>query len=516
MKNFLMRKLFLSLFFLSGLFCLKAEEVFANNLKISNVRLTEVNLAQGQALIKFDISWANSWRDATNYDAAWVFFKYSLDGGETWSHLTFPQAGTNPGFCDVGSGTAIEIVVPSDKKGCFIQRSSNGTGTTSTTGIVIPWEYAFDVPESAVLFSPSVRIRAYGLEMVYVPTANFYLGDGDGASESDNAFHVTNNTSFQITTSSTANVTVDSNTVDDLDTSPISIDGDGGITGNSSFPTGYSAFYLMKYEITEADWVGFFNTLTSAQKTNRDITNQYGKNADIESLRNTISWTSGDASTSRPNRAMNYLSWQDIAAFADWAALRPITELEYEKACRGTTAAVVGEFAWGTTSATNAATISGTENGTETISTVGANSNMGGSSEFTGGDASFGPLRVGIFSTGTSTRTQSGSGYYGNMELSGNLFELFVTIGNSAGRAFTGSNGDGVLTTTSSYEGNATNTDWPGIDSVSTRGVTSGNGSIPRGGCFLLYSIPVSGRTFAGINLSGRASVVGGRVGRSA
>ena len=32
---------------------------------------------------------------------------------------------------------------------------------------------------------------------------------------------------------------------------------------------------------------------------------------------------------------MTYISWPDLLAYADWAALRPITELEYEKAARG-------------------------------------------------------------------------------------------------------------------------------------------------------------------------------------
>jgi len=54
------------------------------------------------------------------------------------------------------------------------------------------------------------------------------------------------------------------------------------------------------------------------------------------------------------------------------------------------------------------------------------------------------------------------------MELSGNLFERVVNIGNSAGRAFQGTLGDGVL----DGSGNATgNSGWP-----------AGNGSGWRGG----------------------------------
>jgi hypothetical protein len=68
------------------------------------------------------------------------------------------------------------------------------------------------------------------------------------------------------------------------------------------------------------------------------------------------------------------------------------------------------------------------------------------------------------------------------MELSGNSYERTVTVGNSGGRAFTGSHGDGTLTTTTSYEGNATNTDWPGLNSTTSRGITGGSGSTAGSG----------------------------------
>lgn len=43
----------------------------------------------------------------------------------------------------------------------------------------------------------------------------------------------------------------------------------------------------------------------------------------------------------------NDLSWMDGAVLADWAALRPFTELEFEKAARGPVVPVADEFAWG-------------------------------------------------------------------------------------------------------------------------------------------------------------------------
>jgi hypothetical protein len=57
-----------------------------------------------------------------------------------------------------------------------------------------------------------------------------------------------------------------------------------------------------------------------------------------------------------------------------------------------------------------------------------------------------GPVRTGIFATGSTSRATSGSGYYGNMELSGNLWERVVTVGNATGRTFSGVHGNGTLT----------------------------------------------------------------------
>ncbi len=133
--------------------------------------------------------------------------------------------------------------------------------------------------------------------------------------------------------------------------------------------------------------------------------------------------------------------------------------------------------------------ISGTtEDGTETITApTNANANYNNTT-FTGGDASLGagynqgPLRGGIFAGSNSTRMSSGASYYGVMDLGGNLKERVVTIGNSAGLVFTGSEGTGVLNTTTGYEGNANVTGWPGMDAQPQNGVDGATGSGFRGG----------------------------------
>ena len=98
---------------LSSVFCPPA---YANNITTSNVTINTQSTANKTCVVQFDISWQNSWRNPMNYDAAWVFVKYSTDGGSTWAHATLKASGTNPSGFSGGSGTGVDIIVPSEKK----------------------------------------------------------------------------------------------------------------------------------------------------------------------------------------------------------------------------------------------------------------------------------------------------------------------------------------------------------------------------------------------------------------
>ena len=125
-----------------------------------------------------------------------------------------------------------------------------------------------------------------------------------------------------------------------------------------------------------------------------------------------------------------------------------MSELQYERMCRGNSSAggnpsVLGEYAWGTP------TIFGS---TYTLSTPNTTSEVASNASSSLGNAAYsvtssaGPLRSGIFATGTSNRMTSGSSYYGIMELSGNMPEYCIMLGCQAGRSchFV-PNGNGVL-----------------------------------------------------------------------
>ena len=532
--------------------------VYANGLKIDSVSLTEQNSSDtgphaNTIKVKFDISWDNSWKDAENYDAVWVFIKYSTDAGATWHHATLETTDSsvgydkNPAGYYQGSGTPVDIIVPDDNTttagggyGCFIQRNENSSGKTVLNDVRLVWDYGQDNVTDTDADDLDTRIRVFGQEMVYIPEGAYYLGDGDGTGESADAFHQSgyDNLPVQITTTAKT-VTWDSG-------GSTSVDGDGGITGNASYPTGYTAFYLMKYELSQGQYRDFLNTLTRAQqntRTSSQSADEWAIGGGPPTTRSCIRVPntvptgpitffcdmsdSASGSDDQMNwneyadgewAALIWCSWMDLCAYGDWAGLRPMTELEFEKACRGPNQPIYTEFAWGTT------TINGTltptnegqpdESATEVTSETACNHNNLGVYVST----AVGALRGGFAATSTSTRRLSGAGYYGNMELSGNAWERCVTLGNSTGRSFQGTHGDGVLTMTTSYEGNATNTDWPGIDGTQARGVTGATGAGRRGCGWFSSGLPhaqVSERSSAAIGDSVRDKEFGGRLART-
>ncbi len=141
------------------------------------------------------------------------------------------------------------------------------------------------------------------------------------------------------------------------------------------------------------------------------------------------------------------MSWEDAIAFADWAGLRPMTELEFEKAARGVSTPLSHEFPWGT-------------------STTDRMHRLMQPNDDLALTSSADEARL-----GDETRAEFGASFYWVLDLAGSVWERTVSIGHPNGRRFTGSHGDGRLT---GY-GSATNEDWP-------RGDEAGGGYGYRGG----------------------------------
>ncbi|MCA9687834.1 MAG: SUMF1/EgtB/PvdO family nonheme iron enzyme, partial [Myxococcales bacterium] len=120
-------------------------------------------------------------------------------------------------------------------------------------------------------------------------------------------------------------------------------DGEGPIP--AEFPKGYAGFYAMRRQVTQGEYATFISSLSGEAITYRYPYDGEGNN------RFTIHRAAGGQRlATRPRRACNFLAWADGAAWACWAGLRPLSELEYEKACRGPLPALADEYAWGTTS----------------------------------------------------------------------------------------------------------------------------------------------------------------------
>ncbi len=415
-------------------FCLLAFTFSAtgNNLRIGAVTKT---ISGSNQFLQFTISWENSWRitgSPANRDAVWLFVKRRDCAAVQWLHANLAS---QDNYHTAGSPLFVDAYA--DKKGVMIYRSATGSGHIDSISI----QLRLDAPPVG-----DFEYKVFGVEMVYVPTGAFYLGDG----VSTYSFKAgTTNYPYQVTSA------------DAISTSP-----SGASLWSSSFtdyytvpavyPNGYTAFYCMKYELSQGQYAEFLNSIShDAFLTRYDAAN-------INQSRYTIAGTWPAMAAAVPDRACNWLSIDDLMAYLDWAALSPMTELEYEKACRGTNTSVAAEFAWGTSGITKADTITlGSEDTPgETVSNYIAPGT--GPALYESGPPD-GPLRCGFAAKAGTSRAQAGASFYGIMELSGNVYEICINAqGSNYGKGlyFTGTHGDGELAITP-YAGYS-NVGWPG------------------------------------------------------
>lgn len=428
---------------LFGLLCFAmVNPLFPNNLQIGTPTLNASNE------LVFTVSWDNSWYTASaphNWDGVYLFVKYrNCASTNAWSHA---QLNTSSAAHSVQAPLLIDPYKLGDGKGLIIRRSSAGSGTISNDTVKLK------------LVNPalgsSYDFQVFAIEMVMVPRGAFYAGDGlstytitDGASS--DPFYISSDGA--ITRSTTAGCIY-------CNSASTTLPGSIGVT----FPVGYDSMYVMKYEISQSQYVSFLNTLSSDQAGNRTYL--------VNASRVNVSGTWPNHTTTFPHRAMAYLSWQDLCAYLDWAALRPMTELEFEKICRGPNYPVTGEYAWGTNTIFDCNTVSNDGLATEknTISPAAGFGMANYNSDFI-----FGPMRCGFAAGPATNRLQAGSSYYGIMEMSGNVSELCINIYDGSGRAFTPTNGDGYLTG-SPTPGYADASTWPSL-------VTGAAGTTFRGG----------------------------------
>jgi formylglycine-generating enzyme required for sulfatase activity len=309
--------------------------------------------------------------------------------------------------------------------------------------------------------------------MVYVPQGQFYAGDGR-SSNGNNFSAGTAAQPVQITAAKQAAgigtaLNYTSSTAYGCPT-PLP----------STFPLGFDGFYCMKYEATTGVFLEFINSLSYDQQASHltengsanlpnvvgswfDRPNDYTHWTRVSSV-GTFNTVSAVFINDRPWATQGYMSWRQTAAFLDWSGLRPMTEFEYEKACRGTLTTVANEYPWGSTTVT---------------STTGPASDWNNpNSNYTIVD---GPLfyccwdgisqRPGAFAKSNTNRVQAGATYYGILDMAGNLWEQCVGGAGYDYSGFTTTNGDGVL----SAIGSANTVGWPTNGGANSGTIIRGN-----------------------------------------
>ncbi|MBI3234878.1 MAG: hypothetical protein HYZ42_12740, partial [Bacteroidetes bacterium] len=296
--------------------------MLANGISITSLS-TNYNQSSGVCKGVFNLSWENSWRTnaINNWDAAWVFFKYKEAG--VWKHLDL--TGSN-----VTLPNGFTYTIPADNKGIFIYRDAAGTGNVSLSACevgLVPKMGTYDV-------------KAFGIEMVYIPTNSFYVGDGSSSSDHRYRAGGTSNP-FQINTPYATSITMGNTYSYELH------DPWSNGTFSYGYPTGYDAMYCMKYEVTQGAYRDFLNCLSYVQQTNRTINapnSSVGTNAFAANTRQFIEIATAGTSPNTPavygcdanaNNTYNETddgewvpitntNWQDMCAYLDWCALRPM------------------------------------------------------------------------------------------------------------------------------------------------------------------------------------------------
>jgi len=456
----------------------------ANNLSIANTSFNSTDNT-----VTFTISWENSWRVTTgpkNWDAVWVFIKrQACSNTNIWASQLLSTTSADHS----NSGTLLTVDAVNDGMGVFIRRASTttATGNISSTTITLKLNTTASNTSPLITTSANDNFKVMGMEMVYVPEGEFFLGDG--RSTNSNNFSAGNNANTPLKIDAAKQnaglgvSTVYCNTFAYGCPSALP----------STFPLGFKGYYCMKYELAVSAYVDFLNCLTYDQqavklaKRGANYPNNVGAGftdgwqtlnvvVSVAGTYNTVpaTFTQGSGSYYRP---MHQLNWQDLASYLDWSGLRPMTEFEFEKACRGNNAgiannAVPNEYPWGNT------TIYQTTSGSDYAAANERYNSYGQQGPATYNWADWGtwsPMRSGAPAAyPNATRTQAGATYYGIMEMGGNIFEQCVGGGSGYDYStFTTSNGDGALTNL----GLANVTGWPANGGVKS-------GTILRGGSF--------------------------------
>lgn len=418
----------------AGCLALLSGPVAASGLRVGDAGLVRTESDSGPAWhAEFRVEWDNAWRNARNHDGAWVVVKFRAPG-RSWRHARLAPEGHS---VEPSAGGVIgELSVPADGVGVFVSPVVEHRG-----GVAWVVRAALSPETAAALerIGANAEARAFGVEMVNIPEGAYWLGEATPKAVEHAAFHRCDSEGrpagrYRIESEGPIEVgAVEGRLNYGAEGGLAQYAGDGQGPVPAEFPKGYGAFWCMKYELSQGAYADFLNHISSSDTAHRALGAGLATLAPDSRL--TIRIEDGRYVADRPDRPANWVSWDDGCAWADWMGLRPMTELEFAKACRGPAEAPADDFPWGSAEKESLRRV------------MGPNLDL-----VTTGEADESTLR-------DETRGVLGASYYWVMDLAGSVWERCVTIGHPAGRGFRGTHGDGALNM-----GFATNGDWPAGD----------------------------------------------------
>ena len=153
----------------------------SNNIQVSNISTSGLDANDKYNYINFDLSWENSWYytiGPANWDAAWVFIKYSSDDGASWHQAYLNNSGNSAGDSAVVQVGLLDEstsynATSNPAVGAFVYRSTEGCGDLSAT-VKLRWNFG----DNGVSNNTSLKIKVFAIEMVHVPQGSYYLGSG--------------------------------------------------------------------------------------------------------------------------------------------------------------------------------------------------------------------------------------------------------------------------------------------------------------------------------------------------
>lgn len=411
--------------YLTFLLLLCISPCFGSEVQVKNSLFYKEN---GRAYVSLDIEWKNAFhienQDGKFHDAAWVFFRWMNNERKGYLPIRVAQDGHK----QVANGKeqiALNFKASKDGMGVFISLANPGEVDVNARIVVELETSDFDGinPRRQTLIP-------YAIEMVYVPEGPVTLGAPNTTAYG--ALYQSNNSGelkglYEIKKEDQSiEIGPKNNQLYYQAQSQYMGDQTGSI--GAEFPKGVKGFYIMKYEPTQGQYADFLNCLPAAKQTVNDLTTTEGYTVN----RGTIKNVDGIFVAEKSDQPCNYLGWDEGMAYADWAGLRPMTEFEYTKACRGSRTPIENEFPWNTAEKVQVR-------------------------RQADGDGNLVYLNLDEADINDDNRDLYGVSLFRVHDLAGSLWEKMVSIGHEDGRNFKGTHGDGKL----SEEGKATNEDWP-------------------------------------------------------